>query len=50
MRQKKLLLILGQLMMLFAVCMAPLVSQGCRTWWYQPKEPEGFTEFAKKLK
>ena len=25
--------------------MAPFVSDVCRTWFYQPKEPDGFNDF-----
>lgn len=32
----------------FAAVVAPLASQTCKTRYYQPKEPDGLTQFADK--
>ena len=29
-----------------AMALSPLISRGCRGKFYQPKEPDGFAEFA----
>ena len=50
MRKNKLLKFLGQFMIVFAKGLVPLVSEGCRTWWYQPEEPKGFEDFVKSIK
>ncbi len=31
-----------------ALMVAPCAAEPCRTFWYQPAEPEGFSEFAKR--
>ena len=33
-----------------ALLLAPIISDSCRAWWYQPEEPEGFGVFAKDVK
>ena len=50
MEHSKLEMLLGKLLRLIAGFISPAVHQGCRLWWYQPEEPDGFEEFAKSLK
>ena len=33
-----------------AMAISPLISEGCKSKYYQPKEPDGFAEFAHNCK
>lgn len=48
--KEKIINLLGRAMKGIAVCMTPFVSNGCRAWWYQPEEPNGFENFIKDFK
>ena len=45
---RKLLVKAGRLLCACSVVISPLVVEGCKTRYYQPKEPDGLEEFAKK--
>lgn len=46
---RKLLVKAGRLLCACSVVISPLVVEGCKTRYYQPKEPDGLEEFAKKV-
>lgn len=45
---RKLLVKIGSLLCACAVTISPLVVEGCRTRYYQPKEPDGLKEFVQR--
>ena len=45
---RKLVVKAGRLLCACSVVISPLVVEGCKTRYYQPKEPDGLEEFAKK--
>lgn len=45
---RKLLVKIGSLLCACAVTISPLVVEGCRVRYYQPKEPDGLKEFVQR--
>jgi cyclic lactone autoinducer peptide len=50
MLRSKIAMRFARLLVLMAPYIAGLASESCRIIWYQPKEPDGLEEFAKKFK
>ena len=46
--KNKTTIFIGRLLVFTARCFTPYVSKVCRCIWYQPNEPAGFEDFARK--
>jgi cyclic lactone autoinducer peptide len=47
---RKTLLYIGQALVALAIIAAPVASDICKITWYQPEEPEGLKNFAKRTR
>ena len=47
---RKTLLFIGKTLVALAIIAAPVASDICKITWYQPEEPKGLKEFARKKK
>ena len=50
MKKERIIRFICNMLASVAVLLAPIISDSCRHWWYQPEEPEGFDTFAKEIK